>query len=192
MSMSLQKGANISLSKADPNLNQALLGLGWDVRHTDGNDFDLDASIFLLGENGKVRQDHDFIFYNNLKSSDGSIEHTGDNRTGHGDGDDEAIKVNLPRVPQDVHKIIIAVTIHEADMRRQNFGMVENAFVRVVNQDSNQEIAHMIFPKMLALTAMVFGELYRHNQEWKFRAVGQGYKGGLAARQYGVEILANG
>ncbi|MEZ4632540.1 MAG: TerD family protein [Deinococcales bacterium] len=191
MSMSLQKGANISLSKADPNLNQALLGLGWDVRHTDGNDFDLDASIFLLGENGKVRQDHDFIFYNNLKSSDGSIEHTGDNRTGQGDGDDEAIKVNLPRVPQDVHKIIIAVTIHEADMRRQNFGMVENAFVRVVNQDSNQEIARYDLSEDASTeTAMVFGELYRHNQEWKFRAVGQGYKGGLAAlaRQYGVNI----
>ena len=191
MAISLQKGGNVSLSKEDPNLKSALVGLGWDVRSTDGADFDLDASVFLLNESGKIRSDQDFIFYNNLKSSDGSVEHTGDNRTGEGEGDDEAIKVQLPSVPNDVQKLVVAVTIHDADSRNQNFGMVQNAFIRVVNAESNNEITRYDLSEDASTeTAMIFGELYRHNNEWKFRAVGQGYNGGLGplARNFGVNV----
>ncbi len=191
MAVSLQKGGNVSLSKEDPNLKSAMVGLGWDVRSTDGSDFDLDASVFLLNESGKIRSDQDFIFYNNLKSSDGSVEHTGDNRTGEGEGDDEAIKVQLPSVPNDVQKLVVAVTIHDADSRKQNFGMVQNAFIRVVNAESNNEITRYDLSEDASTeTAMIFGELYRHNNEWKFRAVGQGYNGGLGplARNFGVNV----
>ena len=191
MAISLQKGGNVSLSKEDPNLKNAMVGLGWDVRSTDGSDFDLDASVFLLNESGKIRSDQDFIFYNNLKSSDGSVEHTGDNRTGEGEGDDEAIKVQLPSVPNDVQKLVVAVTIHDAETRNQNFGMVQNAFIRVVNAESNNEITRYDLSEDASTeTAMIFGELYRHNNEWKFRAVGQGYNGGLAplARNFGVNV----
>ena len=191
MAISLQKGGNVSLSKEDPNLKNAMVGLGWDVRSTDGADFDLDASVFLLNESGKIRSDQDFIFYNNLKSSDGSVEHTGDNRTGEGEGDDEAIKVQLPSVPNDVQKLVVAVTIHDAETRNQNFGMVQNAFIRVVNAESNNEITRYDLSEDASTeTAMIFGELYRHNNEWKFRAVGQGYNGGLGplARNFGVNV----
>ena len=191
MAVSLQKGGNVSLSKEDPNLKNAVVGLGWDVRSTDGADFDLDASVFLVNESGKIRNDQDFIFYNNLKSSDGSVEHTGDNRTGEGEGDDEAIKVQLPSVPGDVQKLVVAVTIHDAETRKQNFGMVQNAFIRVVNAESNNEITRYDLSEDASTeTAMIFGELYRHNNEWKFRAVGQGYNGGLAplARNFGVSV----
>ena len=191
MAVSLQKGGNVSLSKEDPNLKNAMVGLGWDVRSTDGSDFDLDASVFLLNESGKIRSDQDFIFYNNLKSSDGSVEHTGDNRTGEGEGDDEAIKVQLPNVPNDVQKLVVAVTIHDADSRKQNFGMVQNAFIRVVNAESNNEITRYDLSEDASTeTAMIFGELYRHNNEWKFRAVGQGYNGGLGplAKNFGVNV----
>ena len=191
MAISLQKGGNVSLSKEDPNLKNAMVGLGWDVRSTDGADFDLDASVFLLNESGKIRSDQDFIFYNNLKSSDGSVEHTGDNRTGEGEGDDEAIKVQLPSVPNDVKKLVVAVTIHDAETRNQNFGMVQNAFIRVVNAESNNEITRYDLSEDASTeTAMIFGELYRHNNEWKFRAVGQGYNGGLGplARNFGVNV----
>ena len=191
MAVSLQKGGNVSLSKEDPNLKNAMVGLGWDVRSTDGSDFDLDASVFLLNESGKIRNDQDFIFYNNLKSSDGSVEHTGDNRTGEGEGDDEAIKVQLPSVPNDVQKLVVAVTIHDADSRKQNFGMVQNAFIRVVNAESNNEITRYDLSEDASTeTAMIFGELYRHNNEWKFRAVGQGYNGGLGplAKNFGVNV----
>ncbi len=191
MAVSLQKGGNVSLSKEDPNLKNAMVGLGWDVRSTDGSDFDLDASVFLLNESGKIRSDQDFIFYNNLKSSDGSVEHTGDNRTGEGEGDDEAIKVQLPSVPNDVQKLVVAVTIHDADSRKQNFGMVQNAFIRVVNAESNNEITRYDLSEDASTeTAMIFGELYRHNNEWKFRAVGQGYNGGLGplAKNFGVNV----
>ena len=191
MSISLSKGGNVSLSKEDPSLTQLLIGLGWDARSTDGADFDLDASAFLLGAGDKVRSDSDFIFYNALRSVDGSVEHTGDNRTGQGEGDDEAIKVDLTRVPSEVQKIAIAVTIHEGETRRQNFGMVQNAFIRVVNSISGREIARYDLTEDYSVeTALIFGELYRHNAEWKFRAVGQGYKGGLAplARNYGVSV----
>ncbi len=191
MSISLSKGANLSLSKEAPGLTKILVGLGWDTRSSDGQDFDLDASAFLLKEGDKVRSDADFIFYNQLKSTDGSVEHTGDNTTGEGDGDDEVVKVDLSRVPADVQKISVAVTIHEAESRRQNFGMVTNAFIRVVNEANNGELARYDLSEDASTnTAMIFGELYRHGAEWKFRAVGQGFDGGLGplARNFGVNI----
>ncbi|MET1112686.1 MAG: TerD family protein [Allosphingosinicella sp.] len=191
MSISLAKGANVSLSKEEPGLTKIVIGLGWDTRATDGEGFDLDASAFLLDEAGKVRGDHDFIFYNQLKSSDGSVEHTGDNRTGEGDGDDEQVKVDLSRVPADVHKVAVAVTIHDGEARRQNFGMVQNAFMRIVNEATGREISRYDLSEDYSIeTALIFGEVYRHGGEWKFRAVGQGYQGGLApvARNFGVNI----
>lgn len=191
MSISLAKGGNVSLSKEAPGLTRIMIGLGWDERATDGADFDLDASAFLLNEGGRVRSDSDFIFYNNLRSADGSVEHAGDNRTGGGDGDDEQIKVDLSRVPADVHKIAVTVTIHEGESRRQNFGMVSNAFIRVVDETSGREITRYDLNEDASVeTAMIFGEVYRHNGEWKFRAVGQGFKGGLGplARNYGVNV----
>ncbi len=191
MAISLNKGGNLSLSKTDPSLNQVLIGLGWDARATDGADFDLDASAFLLAANDKVRGETDFIFYNQTRSPEGSVEHTGDNRTGAGDGDDEAVKIDLAKVPTEVQKIAITVTIHDAENRGQNFGQVQNAFIRVVNDQTNVEIVRFDLNEDYSTeTAMIFGELYRHNGEWKFRAVGQGYNGGLSAmcRQYGISI----
>lgn len=161
------------------------------MRATDGVDFDLDASAFLLAANDKVRGESDFIFYNQTRSPEGSVEHTGDNRTGEGDGDDEAVKINLAKVPADVQKIAITVTIHDAQNRGQNFGQVQNAFIRVVNDQTNVEIVRFDLNEDYSTeTAMIFGELYRHNNEWKFRAVGQGYNGGLSAMcsQYGINI----
>lgn len=191
MSVSLAKGGNVSLSKEEPNLSKILIGLGWDTRTTDGADFDLDASAFLLTSGDKVRGDSDFIFYNNLRSSDGSVEHTGDNRTGEGDGDDEALKVELNKLPAEVQKIAIAVTIHDGEARRQSFGMVSNAFIRIVNDATGREISRYDLAEDASTeTAMIFGEVYRYNSEWKFRAVGQGYKGGLGplASNYGVSV----
>ena len=191
MAISLNKGGILSLSKTDPSLNQVLIGLGWDARAPDGADFDLDASAFLLAANDKVRGETDFIFYNQTRSPEGSVEHTGDNRTGEGDGDDEAVKINLAKVPADVQKIAITVTIHDAESRGQNFGQVQNAFIRVVNDQTNVEIVRFDLNEDYSTeTAMIFGELYRHNGEWKFRAVGQGYNGGLRAMcgQYGISI----
>ncbi|AHK19579.1 MULTISPECIES: TerD family protein [Yersinia pseudotuberculosis complex] len=189
MGVSLSKGGNVSLSKEAPTMTNVLIGLGWDARSTDGQDFDLDASAFLLTANGKVRNDADFIFYNNLKSSDGSVMHTGDNRTGEGEGDDESLKIKLPLIPADVDKIVFVVTIHDAQARRQSFGQVANAFIRLVNDDNSVEIARYDLSEDASTeTAMLFGELYRHNAEWKFRAVGQGYAGGLSSvcAQYGI------
>lgn len=191
MAISLNKGGNLSLSKTDPSLSRLLIGLGWDERVTSGAEFDLDASAFLLGTNGKVRGDHDFIFYNQLRSPEGAVEHTGDNRSGVGEGDDEVIKVNLTQMPADVDKIAITVTIHDAQVRNQNFGQVQNAFIRVVNEDTGAEVVRFDLAEDYSVeTAMVFGEVYRYNGEWKFRAVGQGYAGGLAAMcaQYGIQI----
>lgn len=189
MAISLSKGGNVSLSKEAPGLKEITVGLGWDARATDGADFDLDASCFMLGGGDKVRGDSDFIFYNNLKSICGSVEHTGDNLTGEGEGDDESLIVRLEKVPADVQKLAFAVTIHEADIRKQNFGMVKNAFIRIVNKGNNVEIARFDLSEDASVdTAMIFGEVYRHGAEWKFRAVGQGFAGGLAplARNYGV------
>ena len=191
MGISLSKGGNVSLSKTDPTLKNVIVGLGWDARPTDGADFDLDASAFMVKEDGKVRSNSDFIFYNQTKSACGSVEHTGDNRTGAGDGDDEAVIVLLDKVPADVQRIVFCVTIHEADMRKQNFGQVSHAFVRVVNKDSNNEVARYDLSEDASIeTAMIFGEIYRHSGEWKFKAVGQGYAGGLAAlaKQYGINV----
>ncbi len=191
MSISLAKGGNISLSKEAPGLTKIMVGLGWDVRQTDGAAFDLDASAFLLREGDKVRADSDFIFYNQLTSTCQSVRHTGDNLTGEGDGDDESIEVDLTKVPADIQKIAIAVTIHEGEGRRQNFGMVSNAFVRVVDQATGREITRYDLNEDASVeTAMTFGEVYRHNSDWKFRAVGQGFKGGLGplARNFGVSV----
>ena len=191
MAISLNTGGNLSLSKTDPTLVRILIGLGWDERATDGASFDLDASAFLLTASGKVRGDHDFIFYNQLKSQDGSVEHTGDNRSGQGDGDDESLVVDLSKVSPEIEKVAVTVTIHDAQSRGQNFGQIANAFIRVVNQDSGIEIVRFDLAEDYSTeTAMVFGEVYRHNGEWKFRAVGQGYAGGLAAmcQQYGIQV----
>ncbi|MCB9540288.1 MAG: TerD family protein [Myxococcales bacterium] len=191
MGVSLSKGGNVSLSKSAPGLNKINIGLGWDARVTDGAAFDLDASVFLLNADGKVRSDADFIFYNNLSSADGSVRHQGDNRSGEGEGDDEVVDVELSRVPADVTRIQVAVTIDEADSRRQNFGMVQNAYMRVVNAADGKEIARYDLSEDASMeTAMVFGEVYRHGGDWKFKAIGQGYAGGLGplARALGVNV----
>ena len=191
MAVSLSKGGNVSLTKEAPGLKAVTVGLGWDARATDGAAFDLDASVFVLGDTGKVRSDADFIFYNNKTSADGSIVHQGDNQTGEGEGDDEAVKVALDKVPNDITKLTFAVTIHEAENRKQNFGMVSNAFIRVVNQEGEAEITRFDLSEDASTeTAMVFGELYRNNNEWKFKAIGQGYAGGLnaLAKSMGVNV----
>ncbi|OBX88249.1 TerD family protein [Haemophilus haemolyticus] len=191
MAISLTKGQNISLSKTDPSLKNLLVGLGWDARSTDGQDFDLDASVFMVTENGKVPSESYFIFYHQLVSPCGSVEHTGDNLTGNGDGDDESVIVRLDKVQSNIKSLFITVTIHDAEARRQNFGQVSNAFVRIVNNDTNDEIVRFDLSEDYSTeTAIIFGEIYRHNGEWKFRAIGQGYSGGLYAlcQQYGVDV----
>ncbi len=191
MGVSLSKGGNVSLSKEAPGLSAVLVGLGWDVRTTTGVDYDLDASAILVNASGKVASDQHFVFYNNLKSPDGSVEHTGDNLTGEGEGDDEVIKVNLATVPADVEKIVFPVSIHDAETRGHSFGQVRGAFIRVVNQDGGAELARYDLSEDAATeTAMVFGELYRNGAEWKFRAVGQGYASGLSgiATDFGVGV----
>lgn len=191
MGVSLQKGGNVSLDKVAPGMTKLLIGLGWDERSTDGVEFDLDASIFLLKSDGKVRGDNDFIFYNKLTSDCGSIEHQGDNRTGAGEGDDESVKVNLSSVPQEVSKVSVVVTIHDAQARNQNFGQVTNAFIRLVNDETNEEVARYDLSEDYSIeTAMIFGDVYRHSGEWKFKAIGQGYEGGLSAlaKGFGINI----
>ena len=189
MAISLQKGGNVNLSKEAPNLKKIIIELGWDPRSTDGAAFDLDGSAFMLKADGKVRSDVDFIFYNNLKSVDGSVTHGGDNQTGAGEGDDERVMIDLERVPAEIDRITISVTIHEAEARRQNFGMVSKAFIRCMNADGEREIARYDLSEDSSTeTAMIFGEVYRNNGEWKFKAIGQGFKGGLGplARSFGV------
>ena len=191
MAVSLSKGGNVSLSQTDPGLKKILIGLGWEARATDGEDFDLDASAFMLSDKGKTRNDSDFIFYSQLNSPCGSIEHTGDNRTGEGDGDDEAIIITLEKVPSAIKRIAITVTIHDFDARRQNFGQVSGAFMRIVNVETDIEIARFDLSEDYSTeTAMIFGEIYRHNNDWKFKAVGQGFSGGLEAMcgQFGVAV----
>ncbi|MBD3725571.1 MAG: TerD family protein [Moraxella osloensis] len=191
MAISLTKGGNVNLSKEAPNLTNMAVGLGWNPRATDGQAFDLDAVAFLVNESGKVRADADFIFFNNLKSSDGSVEHTGDNRTGEGDGDDEVIKVDLSKVPADVSKVVFCAVIYDGQARNQNFGQVANAYIRIVNTQGDAEVARYDLSEDSSTeTAMIFGELYKNNGEWKFRAVGQGFAGGLGplAASYGVAV----
>lgn len=191
MGVSLTKGGNVSLTKEAPNLTAVSVGLGWDARTTTGTDFDLDASAIATGADKKVLSDQHFVFFNNLKSPDGSIVHTGDNLTGDGDGDDEVINVDLAATPPTVTNIFFPVSIYDADARGQSFGQVQNAYIRVVDIASGKEIARYDLAEDASTeTAMVFGELYRNGAEWKFRAIGQGYASGLAgiARDYGVAV----
>jgi tellurium resistance protein TerD len=191
VSVSLSKGGNVSLTKEAPGLTSVLVGLGWDARTTTGADFDLDASALMVNASGKILSDQHFIFFNNLTSPDGSVEHTGDNLTGEGEGDDEAIKVNLAGVPQEADKIVVTVSIYDAEARQQSFGQVRNAYIRVVNQADNAEITRYDLSEDASTeTAMIFGELYRNAAEWKFRAVGQGYSTGLRgiAQDFGVNV----
>ncbi len=191
MGVSLSKGGNVSLTKEAPNLTAVQVGLGWDARTTTGSDFDLDASALLANTEGKVLSDQHFVFFNNLKSPDGSVEHTGDNLTGEGEGDDEVINVDLTAVPGDVAKIVFPVSIYEAESRQQSFGQIRNAYIRVVNQADQTELARYDLSEDASTeTAMVFGELYRHGAEWKFRAIGQGYASGLRgiAQDFGVNV----
>lgn len=190
MGVSLKKGGNVSLSKIAPDLKKISVGLGWNARTTSGAAFDLDACAFML--NGDtVRSDTDFIFYNQLRSSCGSVEHQGDNRTGEGDGDDEIIKVNLDKLPNNVSKIVFTVTIHEGLERGQNFGQVNDAYVRVLNDEDGSELARYDLTEDAAtIVSMIFCEIYRHGSEWKLRAVGQGFEKGLesVARNFGVSV----
>ncbi len=191
MSVSLTKGGNVSLTKQAPGLTAIIVGLGWDARTTSGDEFDLDASALMVNTAGKILSDQHFVFFNNLASPDGSVQHTGDNLTGEGEGDDEMIKVNLAAVPAEVDKIVFPVSIYEAEKRGETFGQVRNAFIRVVNQADNVELARYDLSEDAAgETAMIFGEVYRNQGEWKFRAVGQGYTSGLAgiARDFGVNV----
>lgn len=191
MAVSLSKGSNVNLSKEAPGLNIIIVGLGWDARVTDGAAFDLDASCFLLKADGKVRSDNDFCFYNNKNVGDGAVIHQGDNLTGEGEGDDECVKVELNKVPSDVDKVVFSVTIHEADQRNQNFGQVSKAYIRIVNEDNGSEIARYDLSEDASVeTAMIFGEIYRNGTDWKFKAVGQGFAGGLGplASSFGVSV----
>ena len=192
MAVNLTKGGRISLNKEAPGLKKILIGLGWDTNASDtGADFDLDASVFLLDSNAKVANEKDFVFYNNLSSSDGSVVHTGDNRTGEGEGDDESIKAELSKVSSSIKEIAIVVTIHEAAQRKQNFGMVRNAFIRLVNDETNTEIVRYDLEEDYSTeTGLLFGRLYFKDNEWKFSAVGTGYKEGLGGfcKQFGLNI----
>lgn len=193
MAISLGKGQKISLSKEEPGLKKIIVGLGWDIKSGDtGVDFDLDASCFMLGENQKIITDNHFIFYNNLKSPDESVEHTGDNTTGAGDGDDEQIKVDFSKISSNVKRLVFVVTIHDAISRKQNFGQIENSFIRMVNEDTNKEIARFDLGEDYSTeTAMIMAEVYLHNGEWKLSAVGSGYNQGLDAivkRYYDGEV----
>lgn len=192
MVVSLSKGQKVDLTKTNPGLTKVHIGLGWDTNKYDGGqDFDLDSSVFLLGEDGKVTGPADFIFYNNTTGGNGSVVHSGDNLTGAGAGDDEAVVIALNDVPANVQRITFTVTIHEADARGQNFGMVSNAFIRVVNEASSEEIIRYDLGEDFSIeTALVVGELYRHNGEWKFSAIGSGYQGGLAAlcNDFGLQV----
>lgn len=191
MPINLSKGQKISLSKEAPGLTHIMVGLGWDINRYDGNaDFDLDASAFLTGANGKCTCSGDFVFYNNLEHPSGAVKHMGDNRTGDGEGDDEQIFVDLSKIPANIEGIAVTVTIFDAEKRRQNFGQVSNAYCRMVNDDTGEEIIRYDLGEDFSIeTAMVVGELYRHNDEWKFNAIGSGFSGGLAAlcQNYGLD-----
>ena len=192
MAVTLRKGQKVDLTKGNPSLTKILIGLGWDTKRYDGGfDFDLDAAAFLLNASGKVNSDADFVFYNNLKHESGAVEHMGDNLTGEGEGDDEEIKIDLAKVPANVEKIDFTVTIYDADVRNQTFGQVENAYIRVVDDATGQELIRYDLGEDFSVeTAVVVGEIYRNKGEWKFNAIGSGFSGGLAAlgRNYGVNV----
>lgn len=192
MPINLQKGQKVSLTKGNPGLTRVVVGLGWDVNQFDtGGSFDLDAAAFLVTDAGKVSKPEDFVFYGNLTHPSGSVQHMGDNLTGEGDGDDEQIKVNLSGVPANITKIVFTVTIYDAEVRRQNFGQVNNAFIRIYNEDTGAEMLRYDLGEDFSIeTAAVFGELYKNGTEWKFNAIGSGYQGGLAAlcASYGVDV----
>lgn len=192
MVISLAKGQKVDLTKTNPGLQKVMIGLGWDTNKYDGgNDFDLDTSIFLLDETGKVKDPSDFVFYNNTTGGNGSVVHSGDNLTGDGDGDDEVVYVTLNDVPATIQKITFTVTIHDAESRNQNFGMVSNAFIRIANDANGQELIRYDLGEDFSIeTALVVGELYRHGGEWKFSAIGSGYQGGLAAlcNDFGLQV----
>ena len=192
MPVSLKKGQKVSLTKGNPGLSKVVVGLGWDVNQFDtGGDFDLDAAAFLLGDTGRVSKSEDFVFYGNLAHPSGSVTHLGDNLTGEGDGDDEQIKIELSKVPESVTKIAFTVTIYEPEQRRQNFGQVNNAFSGIYNELTGEELLRYDLGEDFSIeTAVVFGELYKNNGEWKFNAIGSGYQGGLAAlcANYGVDV----
>ena len=192
MPINLSKGQKVDLTKKNPGLKNIMVGLGWDVNQFDtGGDFDLDAAAFLLGDSGRVTKSEDFVFYGNLSHPSGSVNHMGDNLTGEGEGDDEQIKVELSKVPENVTKIAFTATIYEPEQRRQNFGQVNNAFIRIYNELTGEELLRYDLGEDFSIeTAVVFGELYKNNGEWKFNAIGSGYQGGLAALcgNYGVDV----
>lgn len=192
MPVSLQKGQKVSITKGNPGLSKVVVGLGWDVNQYDtGGSFDLDAAAFLITDSGKVSRPEDFVFFGNLQHPSGSVQHMGDNLTGAGDGDDEQMKINLSSVPDNISKIAFTVTIYEAEQRRQNFGQVNNAFIRIYNEENGEELLRYDLGEDFSIeTAAVFGELYKNGGEWKFNAIGCGYQGGLAAlcANYGVEV----
>jgi tellurium resistance protein TerD len=192
MAVSLSKGQKVDLTKTNPGMSKVVVGLGWDTNKYDGgNDFDLDSSVFLLGDNGKVTSENDFVFYNNTTGADGAVVHTGDNRTGEGDGDDEQVKINLSSVPANIQRITFTITIHDGEARNQNFGQVSNAYARILNEDTGEELIRYDLGEDFSIeTALVVGELYRHNGEWKFSAIGSGYQGGLAAlaKDFGLQV----
>lgn len=192
MGITLSKGQKVDLTKGNPGLKHVVIGLGWDTNKYDGGfDFDLDTAAFLVGDNGKVTNDLDFVFYNNVNHSSGAVKHLGDNRTGAGDGDDEQIKVDLSLIPSNINKVAFTVTIHEAQDRRQNFGQVSNSYIRVVDVDKNEELINFELGEDFSIeTAVVIAEIYRHNGEWKFNALGSGFEGGLAAlcNNFGISI----
>ena len=192
MAVCLTKGQKVDLTKGNPGLSKIMVGLGWDTNKYDGgSDFDLDAAAFLLGTNGKVTNDGDFVFYGNLKHSSGAVEHMGDNLTGEGEGDDEQIMVDLKAIPANIERLDLTVTIYDADVRRQNFGQVSNAFIRIVDGETNTELIRYDLGEDFSIeTAVVVGEIYRHNGEWKFNAIGSGFQGGLFAlcKNFGVNV----
>lgn len=192
MPINLSKGQKVDLTKGNPGLKKIMVGLGWDVNAFDsGTAFDLDATVFMQGANGKCPTEKEFIFYGNLEHTSGSVKHLGDNLTGDGDGDDEQILVDLSTIPSNVEKVAFAVTIYDADVRRQNFGQVSNAFIRIVDETTGQELIRYDLGEDFSIeTAVVVGELYRHNGEWKFNAIGSGFQGGLAALcgHYGIQV----
>ena len=191
MAINLSKGQKVDLTKSNPGLSNVIVGLGWDTNKYDGGqDFDLDSSVFLLGANGKASSEADFVFYNNAIGAGGAVEHTGDNKTGEGEGDDEQVKINLSSIPASIEKVSFAITIHDAEARGQNFGQVSNSYVRIVNEASNEELIRYDLGEDFSIeTAVVVGELYRHGGEWKFNAIGSGYQGGLGSlvKDFGLD-----